>query len=335
MTVVRSVPDYDAQSKPYMKQTWTPADILPMDGKRILVTGANSGIGYHTALVLAQKGAHVILACRDQRRGESALARLRTNAPSASAELALLDLASLESIREFARRELAEERLLHTLINNAGVMAPPKRLETADGFEIQFGTNVLGHFALTGLLMPLLEKAAASDRPRIVTVASIAHKRGRLNFDDLQSTQHYSPMQAYQQSKLADLMFALELDRRLRAIGSRVMSVAAHPGVANTNLFRAGERSPLDSALRAVASHLIGALLNSDDAGALPTLYAATSPDVTDSGYYGPTGWMEMRGDHVGNAAIASQAKGLESARRLWEVCETLTGVQFSLRVGG
>jgi NAD(P)-dependent dehydrogenase (short-subunit alcohol dehydrogenase family) len=323
---------HDAQSKAYMKGTWTPAGIPPLNGKRILVTGANSGIGYHAALMFARKGAHVILACRDPRRGEAALARLKTDAAGASAELAALDLASLESIREFARRELAEQRPLHTLINNAGVMAPPKRLETADGFEIQFGTNVLGHFALTGLLMPQLERAAVSERPRVVTIASIAHKRGRLNLDDLQSTRHYSPMQSYRQSKLADLMFALELDRRLRASGSRVMSIAAHPGVAKTNLFRAGERSALDSVMRAAASHLIGALLNSDYAGALPTLYAATSSDVTDGGYYGPTGWMEMRGDRVGNAAIAPQAQNLESARRMWEVCGTLTGVQFPLR---
>jgi NAD(P)-dependent dehydrogenase (short-subunit alcohol dehydrogenase family) len=319
------------KAKANMKATWTPSDISPLSGKRILITGANSGIGYHAALVLAQKGAHVILACRDPRRGEAALARLKTGAAGASAELAPLDLASLDSIREFARGELAAQRPLHTLINNAGVMAPPKRLETADGFEIQFGTNVLGHFALTGLLMPLLERAAVSERARVVTVASIAHKRGRLNFDDLQSARHYSPMQSYQQSKLADLMFSLELDRRLRAADSRVMSIAAHPGVANTNLFRAGERSALDSAMRAVASQLIGAVLNSDDAGALPTLYAATSPDVTGGGYYGPTGWMEMRGDRVGNAAIAPQAQDAESARRLWEVCETLTGMQFPL----
>lgn len=316
-----------------MKVTWTPADIPSLNGKRILITGANSGIGYHAALVLAQKGAHVILACRDARRAETALARLKTAAPGAHAEVSPLDLASLESIREFARRELAEQRPLHMLINNAGVMAPPKRLETADGFELQFGTNVLGHFALTGLLMPLLEQAAVSEPPRVVTVASIAHKRGHLDFDDLQSTRRYSPMQSYQQSKLANLMFALELDRRLRANGSRVMSVAVHPGVANTNLFRAGERSALDSAMRAVASHLIGAFLNSDDAGALPTLYAATSPDVAGGGYYGPTGWMEMRGDHVGDAAIAQQAQDVKSARRLWDVCETLTGVKFPLQL--
>jgi NAD(P)-dependent dehydrogenase (short-subunit alcohol dehydrogenase family) len=316
-----------------MNGTWMPADIPTLDGRRILVTGANSGVGYRAALVLAQKGAHVILACRDPRRGQAALSALLANAPDASAELATLDLASLKSVQEFAHRELAEQHPLHLLINNAGVMAPPKRLETVDGFELQFGTNVLGHFALTGLLMPLLERAAESGRPRVVTIASIAHKRGRLNFDDLQSRLRYSPMQSYQQSKLANLMFALELDRRLRATGSRVMSVAVHPGVANTNLFRAGERSALDSAIRAVVSHLIGTLLNSDEAGALPTLYAATSPDVADGGYYGPTGWMEMRGDRVGNAAIAPQAQDLESARRLWEVCETQTGVRFPARV--
>lgn len=312
-----------------MKENWTPEDISRLDGQRILITGANSGIGYHAALVLAQKGAHVILACRDCRRGEAALARLKTASPAASAELATLDLAAPGSIREFARRELAARRPLHTLINNAGVMAPPKRIETAEGVEIQFATNVLGHFALTGLLMPLLDSAAVSDRARIVTVASIAHKRGHLDFNDLQSTRRYSPMRSYQQSKLADLMFALELDRRLRAINSRVMSVAVHPGVANTNLFRAGERTALDSAMRAVASRLIGAILNSDDAGALPTLYAATSPDVTGGGYYGPTGWMEMRGRHVGHAAIARQAQDVVAARRLWDVCETMTGVHF------
>lgn len=316
-----------------MKVTWTPADIPSLDGKRILITGANSGIGYHAALVFAQKGAHVVLACRDPHRGEAALTRLKTAAPQASAEVRPLDLASLESIREFSRRELAEQRPLHLLINNAGVMAPPNRLETADGFELQFGTNVLGHFALTGLLMPLLDRGAGSERPRVVTVASIAHKRGRLDLDDLQSTRRYSPMQSYQQSKLANLMFALELNRRLRAIGSRVMSVAVHPGVANTNLFRAGERSTLDSAMRAAASHLIGVFLNSDDAGALPTLYAATSPDVADGGYYGPTGLMEMRGDEVGNAEIARQAKDEKAARKLWDVCETLTGVKFPLPV--
>jgi NAD(P)-dependent dehydrogenase (short-subunit alcohol dehydrogenase family) len=178
-----------------------------------------------------------VLACRDKQRREGALARLDADSPGAHAALAILDLASLRSVRQFAQRELAQQRPVHILINNAGVMAPPKRLETADGFELQFGANVLGHFALTALLMPALELAATEspDWPRIVTVASIAHKlQGELDFDDLQSTKQYSPMRSYRQSKLADLIFAFELDRRLRAAHSRVMSVAAHPGVANT-----------------------------------------------------------------------------------------------------
>lgn len=286
--------------------------------------------------MLAQKGAHVILACRDARRAETALARLKTAAPGAHAEVSPLDLASLESIREFARRELAEQRPLHMLINNAGVMAPPKRLETADGFELQFGVNVLGHFALTALLMPALERAAGEagsggERPRVVTLASIAHKRGRIDFADLQYRQHYSPMRAYQQSKLADLMFALELDRRLRAVHSRVMSVAAHPGVANTNLFIAGDRSAPEVALRNLASRVIGVMLNTGYAGALPSLYAATSPSVSDGGYYGPQGFMEARGNTPGDAQISPLARDAQAAARLWQVCEELTGIRFEV----
>ncbi len=229
-----------------MSGKWKAADIPSLAGKHIIITGANSGIGYHAALKLVRKGAHVVLACRDPQRGQEALARLNADSPSAHTRLAILDLSSLASVRKFAEDELAQNLPLHILINNAGVMTPPKRLQTAEGFELQFGTNVLGHFALTALLMPALERAASasSDRPRVVTIASIAHKRGRLNFDDLQSTRTYSPMKAYQQSKLADLMFAFELDRRLRAANSRVMSIAAHPGVANTNLFQGVDYPP-------------------------------------------------------------------------------------------
>jgi NAD(P)-dependent dehydrogenase (short-subunit alcohol dehydrogenase family) len=314
-----------------MNQHWTAADIAPQIGKRILITGANSGIGYQAALTLARKGAQIIFACRDKQRGEQALARLNAAAPEARAELAILDLASLASIHQFTQRALAEQRPIHVLVNNAGVMAPPKRLETADGFELQFGTNALGHFALTARLMPALELAATSspDRPRIVTIASIAHKRGQLDFNDLQSTRTYSPMRSYQQSKLADLMFAFELDRRLRAANSRVMSVAAHPGVANTNLFRDGDRSAMSAAARALLSHFIGAVLNTDYAGALPTLYAATSLDVSDGGYYGPQGLLEARGNRIGEANVARQARNVSDASRLWQVCEELTQVRF------
>lgn len=314
----------------YIASSWTVADIADQTGKRVLITGANSGIGYYTALELARKGADIILACRDRQRGETVLADIAKQAPGTRPELAIVDLASLSSVRDFVQKELTRRRPIHVLINNAGVMAPPKRRETVDGFELQFGTNVLGHFALTMLLMPALEQAAieSTERPRIVTIASIAHRRGRLNFDDLQSTKSYSPMRAYQQSKLADLMLAMELDRRLRAKGSRVMSLAAHPGVAETNLFRNGDYSAIERALRELAGKLIAVTLNSGHAGALPTLYAATSPNVRDGGYYGPQGLFEARGSRVGEASIALHARDVDAARRLWEVCETLTGAR-------
>jgi NAD(P)-dependent dehydrogenase (short-subunit alcohol dehydrogenase family) len=317
-----------------MSKKWQASDIPSLTGKRVLITGANSGIGYHAALKLARKGAHVIFACRDRRRGEAALALMEANSPGAHAELALLDLASLTSIHDFAVTELAQQRPLHLLINNAGVMAPAHRLETADGFELQFGTNVLGHFALTALLMPALKLAEAESttgstgRPRVVTIASIAHKRGRINFDDLQSARNYSPMGAYQQSKLANLLIAFELDRRLRVANSGIMSVAAHPGVANTNLFQSGQYSALEKSLRNLVGHAIGILLNSDSEGSLPTLYAATAVDAKDGGYYGPQGFQEMRGEEVGPAKIAPLASDTAAATRLWKTCEELTSIK-------
>jgi NAD(P)-dependent dehydrogenase (short-subunit alcohol dehydrogenase family) len=181
--------------------------------------------------------------------------------------------------------------------------------------------------------MPALEQAAtgSSERPRVVTIASIAHKQGQIDFNDLQSTRQYSPMQAYRQSKLADLMFAFELDRRLRAANSRVMSVAAHPGVAKTNLFRGSDRSAISRAARDLLGVAIGAMFNTDDAGALPTLYAATAADVRDGGYYGPQGWLEARGSSVGKANVAAQAGNTANAARLWQVCEDLTHTRFTL----
>lgn len=313
---------------------WTLAEMPSQAGRRALITGANSGIGYYTALELARKGAHVLLGCRDQTRGDAALARLRMELPKAEVEVVLLDLASLASVRRFAEAEVARGSALDLLINNAGVMAPKKRLETVDGFELQFGTNVLGHFALTALLMPALLRAAneSAQRPRVVMLASIAHKKGRLNFDDLQSTKSYSPMAAYQQSKLADVMLAFELERRLRAAGppaSRIMSAAAHPGVANTNLFKAQEYHPLERMVRQGIGGLISALLNSEADGALPTLYAATATDAEAGGYYGPQGFAEMRGGDVGAAKIAAQALDEAAAGRLWSECERLTGVEM------
>nr|WP_221312841.1 SDR family oxidoreductase [Granulicella aggregans] len=304
-------------------------------GRRILITGANSGIGYPAARELARAGAHVLLGSRDRTKGEASVERLRSEVPAASVELSVFDLASLDSVREFAARELERGLPLDVLIDNAGVMAPPKRLETKDGFELQFGTNVLGHFALTGLLMPALEMsvtasaAVVPQAPRVVIVASIAHKRGRIDFEDLQSTRSYVPMRAYAQTKLADLMLAFELDRRLRAKGSTIESIAAHPGVANTNLFQVGDYNPVEKVIRRVVGPLIGALLGTALDGALPTIYAAAARGARSGGYYGPQGFREMRGGDVGEAEVAPQALDEAVSGRLWRRCEELTGVTF------
>jgi NAD(P)-dependent dehydrogenase (short-subunit alcohol dehydrogenase family) len=318
---------------------WTVDQIPSQAGRRVLITGANSGIGYYAASELARKGAYVLLGCRDKGRGEAALERLRAAVPSASAEVVLLDLASLASVHAFAEAERALGLPLDLLINNAGVMAPKKRLETKDGFELQFGTNVLGHFALTALLFPVLLRAAtsAAHRPRVVTLASIAHKQGQLDFDDLQSKKNYSPMGAYRQSKLADLMFAFELDRRLRATGgnaAQVMSVAAHPGIANTNLFLVGEFAAIERLMRRWAAVVIGALLNSEAEGAVPTLFAATAEEAVSGGYYGPQGFQETRGGDAGVAKVAGRALDRAAAARLWSECEDLSGVSFELTAG-
>jgi NAD(P)-dependent dehydrogenase (short-subunit alcohol dehydrogenase family) len=303
--------------------TSSTAFLPDMAGRSVIVTGANSGIGRAAASALAGAGAHVVLAVRDTEKGRTAAAGM-----PGETEVRQLDLASLASVREFAA---AWDGELALLINNAGVMAPPLG-RTVDGFELQFGTNVLGHFALTALLLPALERTAAlpqAQAPRVVMVASIAHKRGRLDFDDLQSTRSYSPMKSYQQSKLADLMLALEMDRRLKAAGSRIVCNAAHPGVANTNLFQPAGRPALERAVRRIVGNLIGALLNSDEEGALPTLYAAVAPEARGGGYYGPQGFQEMRGGDVGDAKIAPQALDQAAAARLWSVCEALTGVRM------
>lgn len=314
-----------------MSKPWKAEDIPSQAGRRFLITGGNSGIGYHAALKLARKGAQAVLACRDLERGKAAIAQLAEEAPGSHIELALLDLASLDSVRTFATDQLASKQPLHVLINNAGVMAPPRRRETRDGFELQFGTNVLGHFALAGLLLPALERSASNsgEHPRIVTIASIAHKRGKLNFNDLQSTQSYSPMGSYQQSKLANLMLALELNRRLRAANSPVVSIAAHPGVANTRLFKSEDHSSFEKTVRNIAGHVIDIFLNSDAEGALPTLFAATASEAQGGGYYGPQGFEEMRGETVGSAKIAPNALDQTAAGKLWEVCESLTGARY------
>ena len=311
------------------------------DGRRALITGGNSGIGYTTALELARHGASLVLACRNRSKAEDAALHICNLVPNAAVEVELLDLASLRSVRSFAERELARPEPLDLLINNAGVYCPPRRKLTAEGLELQFGTNVVAHFALTGLLLPKLEARAAQINatgglvagehfaPRIVTVASIAHKRGQLHWDDLQFERSYSPTAAYAQSKLADLVFSFELARRLRARNSTILSTAAHPGIANTNLFVTGDFSPWQRRIRVGAGHLIQLLLNSSEHGALPTLFAATAPEATTGGYFGPRSFFETRGSAVFPAKVAPQALNEADAQRLWSTCEHLSGVRF------
>lgn len=303
----------------------------PQTGKRFFITGANSGIGYAAALELARRGATVVLACRDAGRGAEALRRLQAETGgSGKAELVVLDLASLESVRKVAEAEVGRGEPLHCLINNAGVMATPRRTQTKDGFELQFGTNVLGHFALTCRLMAALSKsrsASSADASRVVTLASIAHKRGRIDFDDLQGERNYNPKGAYNQSKLGDLMFAFELERRARVAELGVKSIACHPGVARTNIVKVGSGKGLARLAERTISGAIGVLLNSDVEGALPTLYAATAAEAEAGRYYGPQGLLETRGGDVGPAFVSSAAQDVVAQRRLWEVCEKLTGV--------
>jgi NAD(P)-dependent dehydrogenase (short-subunit alcohol dehydrogenase family) len=310
-----------------MSAKWTSAQIPDQSGRTAIVTGANSGLGLAAARELARRGARVVLACRDTTKGAQAQRAIEAQAPDAQLELAALDLADLASVESFAEgfRSGPAHDGLDLLINNAGVMAPPRR-ETKDGFELQLGTNLLGHFALTARLIGAMQGRADA---RVVTVSSNAHKMGRIDFEDLQSERRYSRWRAYGQSKLADLMFALELDRRLRAAGSEVKSVAAHPGYAATNLQTAAP--PILDALLMRATNLM--LAQSADMGALPLLYAATEPAVEGGAYVGPDGIGEFRG-HPRVVTPSSSARDEEVAKRLWAVSEQLTGVRFELGTG-
>lgn len=305
---------------------WTPAEMPQQQGRLAIVTGANSGIGYQTARYLARAGATVILACRSREKGEAARAKIvaenPVGNPAAKVELRVLDVADLDSVRSFAAEFASGGRALDLLINNAGVMAIPSRRTTPQGFEMQFGTNHLGHFALTGLLLPALLRQPNS---RVVTVASIAHKGGRLNFDDLNAERSYDPRGAYQQSKLANLVFGLEFDRRLRARSAATTSVIAHPGVAVTNIVSNGMGTGLKGR---IVNALLPLVAQSDDRGAWPLVYAATSPQAHGGGYYGPDGIAEIKGTPV---EVKPKPHALDPAvgRRLWEVSETLTGVRY------
>jgi NAD(P)-dependent dehydrogenase (short-subunit alcohol dehydrogenase family) len=303
-----------------MTDKWTTTQIPDQDGRLAVVTGANSGLGLVTARELARAGATVVMACRNERKGEEALRAVQARVPSAEVELEQLDLADLGSVRSFAERVRERHDGLDLLINNAGVMATPRR-ETADGFELQFGTNHLGHFALTGLLLPELE---GREDARVVTLSSGAHKGGRIAFDNLRGERHYFRWRAYAQSKLANLLFALELDRRLRAAGSTVKSLAAHPGYSATNLQSSGPPT-VDALLMAPVNRFYA---QSDEMGALPTLYAATVPGLEGGTYIGPDGFAEMRG-HPVPVPPNGTARDEALARRLWTVSEELTGVKI------
>jgi len=290
-----------------------------------VVTGATGGLGYETAQALAGAGAEVVVIGRSAEKGRDALRRIEAAVPAGRVRLELADLASLESISACAARLLASGRPIDRLINNAGLMAPPMRATTADGFELQLGTNFLGHFALTARLLPLLCRALS---PRVVTVSSVAHRIGRIDFDDLQSTRRYRPFGAYAQSKLADLLFAFELQRRSDAHGWGLLSDGAHPGVARTDLFANGMGSGPPTSLAGIVSRPFS---QSAADGALPILYAATSPDARPGAYYGPRGFLELKGA-VGVAHVARQARDVGVAARLWDVAERLTGVVWTSR---
>ena len=304
-----------------MADGWDAERIPDQTGRIAVVTGANSGLGLVTARELARRGAQVVLACRNLDKGRAAMGGCEQAASGAAPELEELDLASLTSVHAFAERFKEKHDGLDMLVNNAGVMAPPRR-RTADGFELQFGTNHLGHFALTGQLLPVMK---GRDDARVVTLSSTAHKFGKIAFDNLNGDRRYFRWRAYGQSKLANLLFALELDRRLRAADSTVKSLAAHPGYAATNLQRAAP--PLvDRIVMKVGNAVIA---QSDEMGALPTLFAATQPGLEGGMYIGPDGPGEQRG-YPKVVQPNKAARDEQTARRLWEVSEELTGVSVA-----
>lgn len=309
---------------------WTAANMPDLHGKTTVVTGANSGLGYFTALELARHGAEVVLACRNQAKGEEAMASMRAEVPGGQLQLASLDLADLASVRQFAKQFQADHEGLDVLVNNAGVMAIPHH-RTADGFEMQFGTNHLGHFALTGLLLPAL---LARKAPRVVAVSSMAHVIGRIRFDDLQHEKSYSKWLAYGQSKLANLLFARELDRRAKQAGSRLIAVAAHPGYAATNLQTAGPEMAGRQLQARVMEALNGIVAQSAAQGALPTLYGAVAPEVVGGEFFGPNQLLGMRG-YPTRSMSTPAGRNVETAARLWTVSEELTGVKFGPLAAG
>jgi len=308
------------------KKKWTADDMPDLSGKTIVVTGGDSGIGYEAALEFARKRADVIIACRDPEKARTAAAQISASSPGARVEAMELDLSNLASVRGFADAFHRGHPALHVLCNNAGVMAIPYRL-TVDGFEMQFGTNHLGHFALTGLL---LDRLLATEGARVVNVASGAHRMGKIRFDDLQWQKGYRKWMAYGQSKLANLLFTFELQRRADASGAKLLSVACHPGYAATNLQAAGPRMSGSSMMESLFSVGNSLFAQSAAMGALPTEYAAVAPEVHGGDYIGPDGIGEMWG-HPVKVGCSAAARDTAAAARLWEVSEQLTNVHYTL----
>lgn len=299
---------------------WPGAQVPDLSGQTIIVTGANSGIGYYAAMEFAKAGADIVLACRSAERGGKALAGINAAAPG-RARLELLDLADLTSIQAFATKLKAGGGKIDILLNNAGVMAPPTRQTTAQGFELQLGVNFLGHFLLTALLLEQMVNAPA---PRIIQVSSIAHRQGRMAWEDLQSQHHYKAWNAYRQSKLAMLIFAQELARRSIQGGWGVVSLAAHPGIAATELVANGPgRNSLIAQLQKLGAPFIQ---QPGDAGAWPLILAGIDPGPTQGMYYGPQGFKECRG-RPGPGKIEPKAMDADAGQRLWNIAEQLTGV--------
>lgn len=301
----------------------TEADIADLSGIRAVVTGATSGLGLEASRMLAGAGADVVLVGRDAAKGADVLRQIGDGAPRGNLRFEQIDLASLGSVATGATRLLAEGRPIDILLNNAGIMAPPKRLTTKDGFEAQFGTNHLAHFALTGHLLPLLRKSAA---PRVISVASLAALFGRINFDDLQAERGYSDMGVYSQSKLANLLFINELARRSAAGGWTITALAAHPGLSRTSLFKKtpDEMGFADRLGRIFSPHFSQSAID----GALPLVAAATDPEARPGDYYGPRDWFGLKG-RPAKVRQARAAHDEDVARRLWEVSERLTGVTY------
>jgi NAD(P)-dependent dehydrogenase (short-subunit alcohol dehydrogenase family) len=301
---------------------WTTADMPTQAGRLAVVTGTG-GLGLETALQLACAGAEVIVAGRDPQKGAAAVARIGSEVANAAVRFEKLDLADLRSIADFAARLSEDRDRLDLLVNNAGVMVPPDRRETADGFELQLGTNYLSHFALTGHLLPLLRRGTDA---RVVTLSSIAAPQGQIDFDDLNAERSYRPMPVYAQSKLACLMFAFELQRWSDTAGWGLKSIAAHPGVSRTDLLHNG---PGRASLHGIVRTYLPFLFQPIAQGALPTLFAATAPDARPGGYYGPDRMGGTRG-HPTEAKVPPQALDEAVSARLWQVSEALTGVRYA-----